>query len=243
MLKSAFILVVVLWAGSVVVGYLFWGKSQEKIAKAEQDLKDYETEYRRVIDKGDSLETEVGKLQEKGKTYLARIATLEGVVDSLVEVNKNQQAQVAQLFQPDELVYKFRETFPEYKESPIGVARVPHPRTGFPIRTFQAPIQLVATFISDHIEVGNFAKQIAALREETVNYREYTALQDSIIALKEQKAEEYRRGLDYGMQMYQQLTKDYISTLKKPPKIGLPSATTIITSGALGAVAGALIAR
>ena len=68
-------------------------------------------------------------------------------------------------------------------------------------------------------------------------------MQDSIIALKEQKAEEYRRGLDYGIQMYQQLTEDYISTLKKPPKIGLPSATTIITSGALGAVAGALIAR
>ena len=221
----------------------FWGNSKDKIKKAEDDLAEYQQKYSMVIQKGDSIESVVQTLQTRGNEYQKDIDSLENVVSDLKTANEKQQMEVANLFQPDELVNKMKEVFPQWKESPMGIARVRHPETGFMITTFQMPVQLVSNVIEDHLEVANFKKQMDALGEENLTYKSFVALKDSIITLKEQKAEEYKKGLEYGLEKYQDVMKDYIETLKNPPKIEWPSVTALIAAGAIGAVTGALIKK
>ena len=109
------------------------------------------------------------------------------------------------------------------------------------ITTFQVPVQFVATFISDHKEVDNFKKQISSLGGIVSVQKDFLALKDTIISLKEQKAVAYKDGLDYGLTRYEELMKEYISTLKNPPKIEWPSVTSIIAAGAAGLAAGVLL--
>jgi hypothetical protein len=218
-----------------------WGDSKKKIKEAEQNLSDYKNNYASVIQKGDSLDSVIKDFGVKESGYKNHIDSLEGVVVYLQQENKNQKLAAASLFQPDELVNEMRTAFPELKTAPIGVARVTHPETGFLIRTFQVPIEFVSVFISDHREVDNFKKQIAALGEMNLTYKIFVELKDSIIVLKEQKAEEYKKGLDYGLKRYEDVMKEYIGTLKEPPKIEWPSVTSIIAAGAAGVAVGALI--
>jgi len=241
MLKWIVGVLAILFIGSLVSNYFFWGKSKEKIEKAEKDLADYESRYAMVIHKGDSIEAVISGLKEKETGFVKKIDSLENFVEDLKVENQKQQLKVANLFEPDELVDEMKLTFPELKSAPIGVARVPNPETGFMIRTFQVPVQFVATFISDHKEVDNFKKQISALGEVNFTYKNYVALKDSIIYLKEQKAGAYKQGLEYGLKRYEDLMKEYISTLKNPPKIEWPSVTSIIAAGAAGVAAGILI--
>jgi chromosome segregation ATPase len=233
----------VLLIGSLISNFLVWGDSKEKIAKAENDLQDYKTKYNIVVEKGDSIENVIAGLQKTKENYKHSIDSLEHRVDELKIENKNYQAKVADLFQPDELVNEMREVFPQLKKAPIGIARVPHPETGFMIRTFQVPVQFVATFISDHEEVDNFKKQMETLGGINSVYKNYVSLQDSIIELKEEKAAAYKDGLDYGLTRYEELMKEYISTLKNPPKIEWPSVTSILAAGAVGVAAGVLIGK
>jgi len=221
--------------------YHSWGDSKEKIKKAEQDLSDNKSNYANVIQKGDSIDAVIKGFGIKETGYKNHIDSLEGVVVHLQQENQNQKKAVANLFQPDELVNEMRLAFPELKTAPLGVARVPHPQTGFLIRTFQVPIEFVSVFISDHREVDNFKKQIAALGEMNLTYKNFVELKDSIIVLKEQKAEEYKKGLDYGLKRYEDVMKEYISTLKEPPKIEWPSVTSILAAGAAGVAVGVLI--
>ena len=243
MLKIIAVVLGLLFVGSVVSNYVFWGKSKEKIKKAETQLEDYRVHNQKVLEKGDSLEAIITTLHKKENNYKDRIDSLEKVVVNLKEKNEKEIRQVAQLFQPDDLVNEMRYTFPELKAAPIGVARVPHPETGFMIRTFQVPVQFVATFIADHKELANFREINQALGESNLTYKSYISLKDSIISLKEQKAEEYKRGLEYGLTRYENLMKEYISTLKNPPKIEWPSTTSIIAAGAAGIAAGVLIKK
>ncbi len=243
MLKWIIGILAVLLIASIIYNFIFWGNSKEKIEKAQNDLKDYKNKYQLVIQKGDSIEAVITGLRAKEDVYKNQISGLENQVSELKAENKEYQAKVAQLFQPDELVDEMRDAFPELKTAPLGVARVPHPETGFLIRTFQVPIQFVATFISDHKEVENFKQQIDALGGIVSVQRDFLTLKDSIINLKEQKAAAYKDGLDYGLKRYDELMKEYISTLKNPPKIEWPSVTSIITAGALGVAAGVLIKK
>lgn len=243
MLKWIIGILGVLLIGSLISNFLVWGNAKEKIAKAENDLADYQTKYKVVIQKGDSIETVITGLRQKETVYQTKIDSLENKVNNLKTENQQYQAHVANLFQPDELVTEMRNAFPELKTAPLGIARVPHPQTHFMITTFQVPVQFVATFISDHHEVDNFKKQIEALGGINSVYKNYVALQDSIIDLKEQKAQAYKDGLDYGLQRYEDLMHDYIKTLKNPPKIEWPSVTSVLTAGAVGVAAGMLIKK
>ena len=243
MLKTIAVILGILLIGSWIAGYIFWGDSKEKIEKAERDLKDYHEKYDMVMNKGDSIEAVITGLRSEESELKDHIDSLENVVDDLKIVNQKEQLKVANLFQPDELVNTMKATFPEWKESPMGVAKVPHPKTGFMISTFQLPMELVSNFIADHIEVDNFKKQIAALGEVNFTYKTYVALQDSIITLKEQKAEEYKKGMEYGLQKYDEAMKEYIQTLKNPPKIEWPSVTSILAAAAAGVAAGVLIGK
>ncbi|MBI9071540.1 MAG: hypothetical protein JEY94_08065 [Melioribacteraceae bacterium] len=243
MLKVYSIVVTIICVAFGANSYYAWKNSEEKIAKAENDLIEYQDKYSLIIEKSDSLESIVQKLQLKGNNYQNRIDSLEVEIVNLKTENEKMIDEVADLFQPGELVDEVRNTFPELKTSPIGIARVKHPETGFMIRTFQLPLQFVATFIADHKELENAKKQITALGDINFTYKSYVALKDSIITLKEEKAAEYKNGLDYGMQKYESLVKEYISTLKNPPKIEFPSWTTTIISGAAGVAAGILITK
>jgi hypothetical protein len=241
MLKWIIGILAVLLIGSIVYNFIFWGHSKEKIEKAENDLKDYKEKYYLVIQKGDSIEAVITGLKVKEEVYKNQITDLENHVTELKAENKEYQSKVALLFQPDELVNEMRSVFPELKTAPLGIARVPHPETGFMITTFQVPVQFVATFISDHKEVDNFKKQISALGGIVSVQKDFLALKDSIISLKEQKAVAYKDGLDYGLTRYEELMKEYISTLKNPPKLEWPSVTSIIAAGAAGLAAGVLL--
>ena len=221
--------------------YIYWGDSKEKIKKAEQDLADYKNNYATVIQKGDSIDVLIKGFGAKEISYKNHIDSLDEIVVHLQQENQKQKSVIANLFQPDELVNEMRIAFPELKTAPIGVARVPHPQTGFLIRTFQVPIEFVSVFISDHREVDNFKKQIAALGEMNLTYKNFVDLKDSIIVLKEQKAEEYKKGLDYGLKRYEDVMKEYINTLKEPPKIEWPSVTSILAAGAAGVAVGVII--
>ncbi len=243
MLKKVVIVLVILIIASWVVGFIFWGNSKDKIKKAENELKEYQQKYALVIQKGDSIEAVVQTLQSRGNVYQNNIDSLENLVSELKKENQNQQQEVAHLFQPDDLVNKMKDVFPQWKEAPMGIARVRHPETGFMITTFQLPVQLVSNVIQDHLEVANFKRQMDVLGEENLTYKSFVALKDSIITLKEQKAEEYKKGLEYGLEKYQAVMKDYIETLKNPPKIEWPSVTALIAAGAIGVVTGALIKK
>ena len=243
MLKTIAIILGILLIGSWIAGYIFWGNSKEKIKKAENDLEDYHKQYEMVINKGDSIEAVITGLRNEESELQDHIDSLENVVGNLKVENQRKQQMVANLFQPDELVNTMKATFPEWKDSPMGIAKVPHPKTGFQISTFQLPMELVSNFIADHIEVDNFKKQIAALGEVNFTYKTYVTLQDSIITLKEQKAEEYKKGLDYGLQKYDEVIKEYIQTLKNPPKIEWPSVTSLLAATAAGVAAGVLIGK
>jgi chromosome segregation ATPase len=243
MLKNIAVVLGIVLIASWIMGFIFWGNSKEKIEKAEKDLQDYRDKYAMVISKGDSIETVITNLREEESNLQTHIDSLENALVDLRQENQMQQVRTANLFQPDELVDEMRFAFPELKTAPLGIARVPHPETGFTITTFQLPVQFVATFITDHREVDNFKRQIAALGEVNFTYKTYVALQDSIIMLKEQKAEEYKKGLEYGLQRYEDVMKDYIETLKNPPKIEWPSVTSLIAAGAAGVAAGVLIAK
>jgi len=243
MLKTVAIILGLVLIGSWVMGLIFWGDSKEKIAKAEKDLDEYHKMYDMVLNKGDSIETVITSLREKETELQGNIDSLENVVGSLKIANEKQVLKAANLFQPDDLVNEMRLAFPELRNAPLGVARVPHPETGFMITTFQLPVQFIATFIADHREVDNFKQQIAALGEINFTYKTYVSLQDSIILLKEQKAEEYKKGLEYGLLKYDEVMKEYIQTLKNPPKIEWPSVTSILAAGAAGVAAGVLIGK
>jgi len=241
MLKWIIGILAVLLISSIVFNFIFWGNSKEKIEKAENDLKDYKEKYNLVIQKGDSIEAVITGLRVKEDVYKNQITDLENRVTELKVENKEYQSRVTLLFQPDELVNEMRSVFPALKTAPLGVARVPHPETGFMIRTFQVPVQFVAAFISDHKDVDNFKKQINALGGIVSVQKDFLALKDSIISLKEQKAAAYKDGLDYGLTRYEELMKEYISTLKNPPKLEWPSVTSIIAAGAVGLAAGVLL--
>lgn len=243
MLKTIAVILGLLLIGSWIAGYVFWGDSKEKIAKAENDLKDYREKYAMVIHKGDSIESVITGLQSQREGLQGHIDSLEIVVSTLKTESVVKQERVANLFQPSELVDEMRTVFPELKTAPLGVARVAHPETGFIITTFQVPVQFVSTFIDDHNKVDNFRRQNAALMEINFTYKDYVRLQDTIISLKEQKAVEYRKGLDYGLVKYEEVMKQYIETLKNPPKIEWPSVAAIVAAGVAGVAAGALIGK
>jgi hypothetical protein len=243
MLKTISIILGILLIGSWIAGYVFWGDSKKKIEKAENDLKDYRKNYKMVIEKGDSIEAVITGLRSREEDYKIHIDSLENTVAGLQTESAVMQEKISMLFQPSELADQMRVTFPELKTAPLGIARVAHPETGFLITTFQVPVQFVSTFIDDHNKVANFRKQNAALMEINFTYKDYVALQDTIINLKEQKAQEYRKGLDYGLAKYEEVMKDYIQTLKNPPKIEWPSIAAVIGAGLAGAAAGVLIGK
>ncbi|RPI72063.1 MAG: hypothetical protein EHM47_08995 [Ignavibacteriales bacterium] len=243
MLRTVLIILIVVLIGSWVAGFIFWGDSKEKIEKAEKDLADYKEKYAMVIERGDSIETIISGLRDEEFKLQTHIDSLETVVVELKEENERQHVRIANLFQPDDLVDEMKLTFPELRSSPMGIGRVPHPETGFTITTFQLPVQFVATFIEDHREVDNFKKQIAALGEVNFTYKTYVTLQDSIISLKEQKAQEYLKGMEYGLAKYEEVMKEYIQTLKEPPRLEWPSVTSILAAAAAGIAAGVLIAK
>ncbi len=243
MLKWIAAILGVLLVGSWIFGWLFWGDAKEKIEKAENDLVEYQNRYSIIIEKGDSLESIIFTLRDEGAVYLYRIDSLKKEIVQLENEFQKGVVKVANLFQPDELVDEMKATYPALRNWPLGKARVPHPETGLKITVFQVPIHFVSTFIDDHNEMMKLRDQFEASQQQTFNYEKYVVLQDSIIVLKEEKAEEYKRGLDYGLQKYEELVKDYISTLKNPPEIGFPSFATIIAAGALGTAAGVLISK
>jgi|GEM_PF-6560729 len=243
MVKTFLIIAIVLLIGSWVTGFFLWGDAKEKIEKAENDLNDYKAKYAMVIERGDSIENVITALRAEESKLQTHIDSLESYVTELKKENERQHIRIANLFQPDELVDEMKSTFPELRAAPIGIGRVPHPETGFIITTFQLPVQFVATFIEDHKEVDNFKKQIAALGEVNLTYKTYVELQDSIIALKEQKAQEYLRGMQYGLTKYEELIKEYIQTLKEPPKVEWPSVTSILAAAAAGIATGVLISK
>jgi hypothetical protein len=243
MLKTIAVILGILLIGSWIAGYVFWGDSKKKIEKAENDLKNYREQYRMVIHKGDSIDAVITGLRGREENYKGHIDSLENIVGNLKTESAVMQERTAMLFQPSELADQMRVTFPELKTAPLGIARVPHPETGFIITTFQVPVQFVSTFIDDHNKVANFRKQNAALMEINFTYKDYIALQDTIINLKEQKAQEYRKGLDYGLAKYEEVMKEYIQTLKNPPKIEWPSVAAIVGAGLAGAAAGVLIKK
>ena len=242
MLKISLGLNVIFFIGLLWLFYS-WGDSKEKVKRAEQDLADYKKTYADVVHKGDSIDVVIKGLRVIETDYKQHIDSLEGIIVHLQQENQNEKKAVANLFQPDDLVNEMRTAFPELKTAPIGVARVPHPQTGFLIRTFQVPIEFVSVFISDHREVDNFKKQITALGEMNLTYKNFVELKDSIIVLKEQKAEEYKKGLDYGLKRYEEVMKEYIGTLKEPPKIEWPSVTSLLAAGAAGVAVGVLITK
>ena len=243
MCKWISVILAVLLACGIGFYIYSWGDAKEKIDKAEKDLSDYKTRYDSIIQKGDRYEKEIAELRKVEAGYEKNIDSLQRHIESLNTENKNYKLMLRDLFQPDDLVNQMRIAFPELKTSPIGVARIPHPQTGFLISTFQVPVQFVATFISDHKDVEIFKKQLEAMGGINAVYKKYVTLQDSIIFLKEQKASAYKEGLDYGLKRYEDLMKEYISTLKNPPKIEWPSVTSIIAAGAAGVAAGVLIKK
>lgn len=243
MLKTLITILAGLCIITIIGGYIFWGNAKEKIAKAEQDLRDYQSKYETIKKTSDSLDTIVNSLNEEGQKYQFRIDSLEIVIVDLEEERQEDVIKVAELFQPDELVEEMKLTFPNFRNTLMGVARVKHPRTGFTITTFQIPMQLVSSFIADRNDLNNYKKQMTVMGDINLTYKSFVALKDSIIILKEQKAEAYRQGMEYGMVRYDELVNDYIKTLKKPPKIGFPSAATILTTGALGVAAGVVIGK
>lgn len=242
-MKKIIIILAVLWVGFAFMGYLFWGGAKEKIAKAEQDLKEFRTKFTAIKKTSDSLDTIVASLNVQRVEYRTQVDSLYEVIDMLENLRQDDIIRVAQLFQPDDIVDEVRETFPKFKRAPMGVAVVPHPRTGLPITTFQMPIQLVSSFIADRNDVVNLLKQKEVFKIVNLTLEDVIALQDSIITLKEQKVMAYKEGLEFGMNKYEQLTKEYINTLKNPPKVSLFPNKFALVGIAAGAAVGYAVGK
>ncbi|MBI3365147.1 MAG: hypothetical protein HY033_09595 [Ignavibacteriae bacterium] len=232
-------IVIAFVVGCAVGFFAPWESSKEKVQSAQDSLKVYKDKYDATIRRGESLEAEVRVKSVESARLTARADSLERVVDTLESGRQEGVVKVANLFQPDELVDKMKTTFPELKEFAMGVARVPHPVTKITITVFQVPLQSVATFISDHEDMEIYRRQKVILGEAIDLHKLNLALKDTIISLEKQKADEYLRGLEYGMKRYEDLTGKYIDEANRPKlDVNLPTVSTILGAAAVGVLIG-----
>lgn len=235
-MKNIIIILVVLWVALALMGYIFWGNAKEKIQRAEENLSNYQAKFETIKKTSDSLDAIVNSMIIQRTELRSNVDSLNGrIVELEIEGGKD-VIRVAQLFQPDETVEEIKLTFPKFKKTLMGVAILEHPKTHLPITMFQMPIQLVSSFIADRKEVQNLLKQKDIFKKVNLTLEDVIALQDSIITLKDQKVVAYKEGLDYGIAKYEELTKEYISTLKNPPKVSLfPDKAAVWLAVAAGA--------
>jgi len=235
-MKNIIIIVAVVWVASALIGYYFWGDTKEKIEIAEANLEEYQAKYDSIQKTNDSLDTIVDSLNIRRTELRSKVDSLNGRIVKLEIEQEEDVIRIARLFEPAEIVEKVKATFPKFARAPMGIAELRHPTLGVPITSFQMPIQLVNSFIADRKEVENLLKQKDVFKKVNFTLEEVIGLQDSIVALKDQKILAYKEGLDYGIAKFEALTKDYISTLKNPPKVSLfPDKAAVWLAVAAGA--------
>lgn len=238
-MKSFFIGLVVGCVLSVVVWLLLPNSSAEKIKKAEQELTEYKNKYDATKHTADSLDSVVGTLQNTKEKYIAAIDSMKGVITVLEKQQKQDFFRIAAMFEPDSLIDQVKVMFPKFRNTPMGLIEVKAPRTGIEVTCYYLPVQLVSSFIEDRQELMKVKEEKAVMTKINLTYESYVALQDTIISLKEQKAQEYQRGFEYGLKKYEALTKDYMEELKTPKlNFGLPTLGTMIGSAAVGYIIG-----
>lgn len=235
-MKNIIILLVVLWVAFALIGYIFWGDVKEKIHRAEENLSDYQAKFETIKKTSDSLDAIVNSLTTQRTELRSSVDSLNGRIVELEIEGEKDIIHIANLFEPADIVNEVKMVFPKFKNAPMGIANLRHPKTNLPITSFQMPIQLVSSFIADRKDVQNLLEQKEVFKEVNLTLEEVIALQASIDSLKDEKIVAYKDGLDYGIAMYEELTKEYISTLKNPPKVSLfPDKAAVWLAVAAGA--------
>ena len=238
-MKNFFIGLIVGCLAMVVVWYLLPDASREKIQKAEKDLTDYKTMYKSTMHKADSLDAIIDTLQKEKEGFKSSIDSLNGAITVLQQQKKNEFYRIAGMFEPDSLVDEVKVTFPKFRNTLMGLIDVKSPRSGREITSYYFPVELVSSFIQDRKELIKANEENEARKKIGMTYESYVALQESVISLKEQKAQEFQHGFADGMKRYEALNKDYIDELKTPKlNFGLPTLGTMIGSAAVGYIVG-----
>lgn len=211
----------------------------EKVTRAEQKLAEYKTMYESTKHNADSLDTVVGALMITKEKYISTIDSMKGVVTILEKQQKEEFYRIAGMFEPDSIVDQVKVMFPKFRNTPMGLIEVRSPRTGLEVTSYYLPVQLVSSFIEDRKELIKEKEKEEVWKKINFTYESYVSLQDTIISLKEQKAQEFRRGFEDGMKRYEALNKDYLEELKAPKlNFGFPTLGTMIGSAAAGYIIG-----
>lgn len=184
----------------------------------------------------DILKDEIAKYKEEANGYREQ-------VDDIEAQRRADQLSVRTLRREDELQQRLRDTFPEMAGSDWGVTDVYNEAEDLDIKYLLVPLWFSETFIIDHLNSVSYQAQrdklllVDSLQARTI------ALQDSIYVLEHINRLEYERGYYEAFAMYTELSGDYISHLKDPPKIslGFPRLGTIVGAALAGVAVGVAI--
>lgn len=231
-------LIIGIIAGFTAAGLFAWGDSAKKIAKVEKDAAEYKAKYDSTRAKADSLDRAADRLLAQRQGFVQKIDSLRGEISVLENQRQSEIRRVAEIDQPHELIAELQTAFPAFRNKPMGTIEMENPRTGKYVTSFYLPVMFITSFIEDRKDVESFVRQKEAWETIGLTYESYVAMQDSVITLKEKKAQAYEDGMKYGMEKYDTLVQDYISTLKNPPKVEFPKMGSIAVGTAIGLAAG-----
>lgn len=188
----------------------------------------------------DSLEREfegiVTRFQDQGDRLRTQVAEAE-------RDRAAAQLTVRQLRRKEDLQGRLRRTYPEMAASDWGVTEVFNEQEHVSIEYLLIPLWFSETFIIEHQNAESWRAQRDKLLLVDSLQRQVTVLQDSIVNLEHANRLAFQQGLDSTLAKYEDLNREYISLLEKPPqvKFGLPSWGSILVSAAAGVVLGTQI--
>ncbi len=216
--------------------------NQQEILRAKQEM-----EVLRA--KRDSLETQVAHrdsvitvLERSTTSLTVQIDSLREQVDELERQRRRAEAKAFRLFKPEEYIRQFEEFYPEFAHSGWGFREIYNEEYQVTIEYFMIPTQFTTAFIQDHIDAVSYRKQTDKLRAADSLWQVVATQQQRIITLERENRQAYQKGYAEAFAKYEEINRKYIHRLENPQvKLGIPSATTLVGSAAVGFLVGSLV--
>lgn len=186
-------------------------------------------------------------MQSRLQDSVSRLTTQnEALRDSVRNLETERRAAVLsirRLQQTPELQARVAAVFPEVAHSSRwGITELYDEKEKVSLEYIVFPAWFAETFLIDHENAENYRAQRDKLATlDTLNLQVFR-LKDSVLVLEQQKSAAFRIGYDSAYSKYDQLTAEYIASLKNPRiKLGFPSWAALIGSAAVGVAVGAAI--
>lgn len=208
-----------------VVLFQQWFSKSRQIQEKIQEAKQNEAI---LAQKNEALESKVSELDSAKQELQIQVNSKESAISSLkteiAEINEEYallRASSYRIQTDDASVENFKRVFDKFADNvkTVTIEEVEvSPFSGKEIRTevenIMMPVAYVDHFVRIEEERSKFEKENVRLAEIDGLNDEIKQLNQEILSLEEQKAEEFGRGYDLAYEMFQKTNEQYLKTLR-----------------------------